>query len=170
HRADWLDDSRHWQETARRIEDQLSDALHERLTQRFVDRRTAVLSKRLRSGEALLAAVRRNGEVLVEGELAGRLDGFRFQLDRTIEKSDAPAALTATRRALQDEMPRRLTRLEADDDGCFRLEEDGRIAWRGAPVGRLVRGDSPLRPRAEALDSEFLDGRARERLRLRLQS
>ncbi|MEX2631709.1 MAG: helicase-related protein [Tistlia sp.] len=170
HRVDWLEDAGHWQERARRLEDRLSDALHERLTQRFVDRRTATLSRRLRSGEALVAAVRRTGEVLVEGEHVGRLEGFRFQLDRTIEKHDAPAVMTATRRALQEEMPRRTNRLEADDDGCFRLEHDGAVSWRGAEVGRLARGDSPLRPRVRVHESEFLDGRARERVRLRLQN
>ncbi len=170
HRADWLDDAPHWQEKARRIEDALSDALHERLTQRFVDRRSAMLSRRLRSGESLVSAVRRNGEVLVEGEHVGRLAGFRFEIDRSIEKHDAPAVLTATRRALQEEMPRRINRLEADDDGCFRLESDNGVSWRGAPVGQLAKGDSPLRPRVVPLDSEFLDGRARERIRARLQN
>src|SRR5262245_22589579 len=38
-RADWLVDPEHWQGRTRAIEDSLSDALHERLTQRFVDRR-----------------------------------------------------------------------------------------------------------------------------------
>jgi ATP-dependent RNA helicase SUPV3L1/SUV3 len=39
-RKNWLEDPAHWREKTRDIEDRLSDALHERLTQRFVDRRT----------------------------------------------------------------------------------------------------------------------------------
>src|SRR5690606_23392971 len=62
HRADWLDDAGHWQERARSIEDRLSDALHERLTQRFVDRRSSRLVRRLDAGDALLAAVSSAGE------------------------------------------------------------------------------------------------------------
>jgi ATP-dependent RNA helicase SUPV3L1/SUV3 len=46
HRAQWLHDPEHWQDRTRAIEDKLSDALHERLTQRFVDRRTSVLMRR----------------------------------------------------------------------------------------------------------------------------
>jgi len=34
------------QEVTRGVEDRLSDALHERLTERFIDRRTSVLMRR----------------------------------------------------------------------------------------------------------------------------
>src|SRR4029078_3015978 len=47
-RKNWLADPAHWREKTRDIEDRLSDALHERLTQRFVDRRTSVLMRHLR--------------------------------------------------------------------------------------------------------------------------
>ena len=169
HRADWLDDSAHWQGRARAIEDALSDALHERLTQRFVDRRTAVLVRRLRGEGALVGAVRKNGEVLVEGEFVGRLDGFQFRPDEEVSGEDARPLLTAARRALGGEMPRRVKRLEQDDDGAFTLIED-RIAWRGTPFARLAAGDTVLTPRIEVLHSDFLDGPARERLRKRAAS
>jgi ATP-dependent RNA helicase SUPV3L1/SUV3 len=168
HRGDWLGDAGHWQERARAIEDKLSDALHERLTQRFVDRRAAILVRRLRAGDDLLAAVKADGEVVVEGEFVGRLEGFRFRLDGTVEVEDAKALLTAARRALAGEIPARVKRLERDGDEAFALEADGRLAWRGVPVARLAAGDGVLKPRVEPLASEFLDGRARERLRLRL--
>src|SRR6476619_5549430 len=45
-RPDWLADPEHWQDVTRAVEDKLSDALHERLTERFVDRRTSVLMRR----------------------------------------------------------------------------------------------------------------------------
>ncbi|MCH8000222.1 MAG: disulfide oxidoreductase, partial [Proteobacteria bacterium] len=110
-RGDWLGDAGHWQERTRAIEDKLSDALHERLTQRFVDRRAAALVRRLRAGDDLLAAVKADGEVVVEGEFVGRLEGFRFRLDGTVEDEDAKALLTAARRALAGEIPARVRRL-----------------------------------------------------------
>ncbi|MGF1628915.1 MAG: helicase-related protein [Kiloniellaceae bacterium] len=166
HRGDWLADNAHWQGRARAIEDALSDALHERLTQRFVDRRSAVLVRRLRGEGALLGAVRKNGEVLVEGEFVGRLEGFEFRPDEAVSGEDARQLLTAARRALTGEMPRRVKRLEQDNDGAFTLVED-RIAWRGTPFARLAAGDTVLTPRIEVLHSDFLDGPARERLRKR---
>jgi ATP-dependent RNA helicase SUPV3L1/SUV3 len=166
HRGDWLADNAHWQARARAIEDALSDALHEQLTQRFVDRRSAVLVRRLRGDGQLLGAVRKNGEVLVEGEFVGRLDGFEFRPDSEVGGDDARQLLTAARRALTGEIPRRIRRLEEDGDGAFALTGD-RIAWRGTPVARLAAGDTALTPRIEVLHSDFLDGPSRERLRKR---
>src|SRR5690625_4478421 len=170
HRADWFEDAGGWRDATRAIEDRLSDALHERLTQRFVDRRTATLVRRLKTGEELLAAVRRGGEVAVEGEDVGRLEAFRFRLDRSISEEDARPVLAATRRALQKEIPKRIALLEEDDDGAFRLDLQGCLYWREDPVGQLAPGDSPLAPRILVRDSEFLDGPARERVRQRAEA
>src|SRR5271154_2563331 len=52
-RPDWLADPEHWQGITREVENKLSDALHERLTERFVDRRTSVLMRRLRENSVL---------------------------------------------------------------------------------------------------------------------
>jgi len=166
HRGDWLADNGHWQARARAIEDSLSDALHERLTQRFVDRRTAMLVRRLRGEGELIGAVRRNGEVLVEGEYVGKLKGFHFQPDQEVTDEDARPLLTAARRALTGEIPRRIRLLEQDNDGAFTLSGD-RLAWRGTDIARLAAGDTVLTPRLEVLHSDFLDGPSRERLRKR---
>jgi len=168
HRADWLADGAHWQERARDIEDRLSDALHDRLTQRFVDRRAATLVRRLRSGEDLMAGVTKAGDVLVEGEHVGRLEGFRFRLDEAVAGEDAKPLLTAARRVLAGEVPARVARLEAEPDSAFALDDAGRVAWRGEVVARLAPGDAALRPAVEPLASEFLDGRTRGRVQRRL--
>jgi ATP-dependent RNA helicase SUPV3L1/SUV3 len=167
HRGAWLSDPGHWQAKARKIEDELSDALHDRLTRRFVDQRASFLVRRLRTGEELLGAVKSNGEVLVEGQHVGRLEGFNFLLDGTVEADSAKPLLTAARRALTGEIPARLKKLEEDNDGAFALEAD-RITWRGIPVARLIPGERALSPGVEALPSDFLDGPARERVRQRV--
>ncbi len=168
HRGDWLGDAAHWQERARATEDRLSDALHDRLTQRFVDRRTAVLVRRLRDGEPLLAAVRRNGEVIVEGEPVGRLEGFRFRPDDEAQADELRAIMAAARKVLADEIPARLRALEAEGDEGFALDPSGRLLWQAMPVAKIAAGSAPLQPRIEVLPSEFLDGRQRERIRRRL--
>ena len=80
-RPDWLADPEHWQGVTRQVEDKLSDALHERLTHRFVDRRTSVLMRRLRENAMLEAEITAAGDVLVEGQHIGLLHGFRFTPD-----------------------------------------------------------------------------------------
>jgi ATP-dependent RNA helicase SUPV3L1/SUV3 len=170
-RADWVPDAPHWQGRAREVEDLLSDALHERLTSRFVDRRSAHLMRRLEAGvaEDLLSAVTRRGEVVVEGHPVGHVEGFSFMPDPLAEGDERKLVLRAARRALREEMPRRLTRLVAEPDAAFALLPSLRIAWDGTPVARLRPGPSVLRPMVEVNDSEFLDGPQRERVRQRLQ-
>ena len=80
-RPDWLADPEHWQGVTRAVEDKLSDALHERLAERFVDRRTSVLMRRLRENTMLETEIGKTGEVTVEGHVIGRLDGFMFAPD-----------------------------------------------------------------------------------------
>ncbi len=172
-RADWVRDAAHWQERARTVEDLLSDALHERLTARFVDRRATHLLRRLEAaeaaGEELLSAVTSAGEVVVEGHPVGHVGGFRFVPDPGTEAHDKRLVLRAARRALAGEMPRRVAALEAAADPGFSFDADNRIIWAGAPVARLRPGRTVLSPRVEVLDSEFLDGAQRERVRERLQ-
>jgi ATP-dependent RNA helicase SUPV3L1/SUV3 len=170
-RADWVGDAPHWQARARAVEDLLSDALHERLTTRFVDRRAAHLLRRLDSGVAddLLSAVTHRGEVVVEGHSVGDVEGFAFRPDPLSEGEGRKLVLRAARRALRVEIPLRVARLEAAEDSCFALLAGQHVAWDGAVVARLRPGPSVLRPLLEVRDSEFLDGAQRERVRLRLQ-
>ncbi|MEI7711285.1 MAG: helicase-related protein [Rhodospirillales bacterium] len=170
-RSDWVKDAEHWQAQARTVEDKLSDVLHERLTARFVDRRSTHLMRRLDStdGHDLLSAVTRRGEVVVEGHQVGVLEGFGFVPDPAAEGDEKKLVLRAARRALREEMPRRVAAVEALPDTAFGLTPAHRIVWDGAPLARIVGGATALTPRVQVLDSEFLDGVQRERLRARLQ-
>ncbi len=170
-RPDWLRDAAQWQARARAVEDLLSDALHERLTARFVDRRATHLLRRLEAGEAetLYSAVTRRGEVVVEGHPVGHVAGFGFVPDPNSAGDERRLVLRAARRALHAEMPLRLARLEAAPDTAFALLPNQRIEWEGAPVARLRPGAAPLTPQVEVETSEFLDGPQRERVRQRLQ-
>ncbi len=170
-RSDWVKDTAHWQAKAREVEDKLSDALHESLTTRFVDRRSTHLIRRLEEadGQDLLSAVTRRGEVVVEGHNVGHIAGFGFVPDPLAVGDEKKLVLRAARRALRAEMPRRVGVLEAANDDAFALTPDHLLTWDNVPVARLMRGSIPLRPRVQVLDSEFLDGAERERIRGRLQ-
>ena len=172
-RADWVPDAPTWQARARDIEDKLSDVLHERLTARFVDRRAAHLMRRLEEaegGEDLLSAVTARGEVVVEGHPVGDIAGFAFLPDPVAEGPEKRLVLRAARRSLREEMPRRVAVLEAAGDAAFTLHPDHSITWAEAPVARLRPGAALTRPAVDVLDSEFLDGPQRERIRQRLQA
>src|SRR5262249_32273487 len=137
-RPDWLADPEHWQGVTRAVEDKLSDALHKRLTERFVDRRTSVLMRRLRENAILETDISKSGEVVVEGQRMGRLDGFTFTPAASAAGSEAKALASAAQKALAGEIDARATRLAQAADGQFVLATDGIIRWLGQPVGKLV--------------------------------
>lgn len=177
HRSDWLHSAAHWQERTRAIEDRLSDALHERLMQRFVDRRTSLLLGRSRNRQEWIAAVGRDGAVVIEGEAIGRLQGFCFVPDVSLAGNDPAAMRSATKaahaaanRVLRSEMARRLRWLEEETKDSLSLLANGEIIWQGAPVGRLVTGHDILQPHVEPIADDILERELRERLRRRLVS
>ena len=167
HRADWTDNPAEWQDRARSIEDRLSDSLHERLSERFVDRRAAHLSRKLKETRNLMASVKSDGTVLVEGEEVGVLDGFVFRPTLT-EGDEKSTILAAARRGLPDEIETRVRAFAASATPAFRLDEKGNVSWRDSVVARLVRGDGLYAPRPELVSSDLLSIDQAQRLNARL--
>jgi ATP-dependent RNA helicase SUPV3L1/SUV3 len=167
-RPDWLSDPDHWQGITREVENKLSDALHERLTERFVDRRTSVLMRRLRENSVLNTEIGKTGEVIVEGHAIGRLDGFTFAPDAAEAGSDAKALQAAAQQVLASEIDARATKLAAAPDDQFVLTSDGTIRWTGDAVAKLVAADDALHPRLRIIADDRLSGAPREAVQARL--
>jgi ATP-dependent RNA helicase SUPV3L1/SUV3 len=167
-RPDWLADPEHWQGITREVENKLSDALHERLTERFVDRRTSVLMRRLRENSVLNTEIGKTGEVIVEGHVIGRLDGFTFAPDAAEAGSDAKALQATALKALAGEIDARAEKLSAAPDDQFVLTSDGTIRWTGDAVAKLVAADDALHPRIRIISDERLSGAPREAVEKRL--
>lgn len=162
HVSDWMDDYKYWQETARTIEDKLSDALHERLTQRFVDRRTAMLVRKLKDRSQLEAQISETGEVHVEGHFLGTLSGLRFNADTSLNNTEARTLRNIGNKAVAAEIAARAAQLSAAQDADISLDAQGKLIWQETPVASLVKGDSVLKPRVLLLASEQLNGSAQD--------
>lgn len=167
-RPDWLADPEHWQGISRGVEDKLSDALHEKLTERFVDRRTSVLMRRLRENTMLNTEIGKTGEVIVEGHVIGRLDGFMFAPESAEAGSDAKALQATALKALAGEIDARAEKLSNAPDEQFVLASDGTLRWTGDAVAKLVAADNTLHPRIRIIADERLTGAARDGVQNRL--
>jgi len=167
-RPDWLADPEHWQGVTRGVEDKLSDALHERLAERFVDRRTSVLMRRLRENAMLETEINKSGEVVVEGHAIGRLAGFQFAAEATSAGPEGKALRAAAQKALAGEIDARAARLSHAPDDQIVLAIDGALRWLGEPVGKLIAGDDVLKPRVRILSDEHLTGASRDVVQARL--
>lgn len=176
HRPDWLDRPEEMAARTRAIEEKLSDALHERLTQRFVDRRTSVLMRDVggRGAGEFPVIVDEQGEVSVGSYPIGRMDGFHFAVDPAARHADRKMLLATAERRLGGEYDRRAAALIADADGAFTLRSEPgdpvAILWRGHEVARLSPGKNLLSPRVtldRRLDRVAERGRADVLVRLK---
>ncbi|MDX2483677.1 MAG: helicase-related protein [Pseudodonghicola sp.] len=169
-RRGWVGDESHWRGETRAVEDRVSDALHERLTQRFVDRRTSVLLRRLKQKEALLAEVNDKGEVTVEGEFVGRLDGFRFSPDKEAAAgAEAKTVKTAALQALAPQFHLRADRFYNAPDTEIDYTDQGGLMWGEHAVGKLVAGPEPLKPQVEVFVDEAAGPDVAQKVQRRLQ-
>jgi ATP-dependent RNA helicase SUPV3L1/SUV3 len=168
-RKNWVDDESHWRDETRAVEDRLSDALHGALTQRFVDRRTSVLMRRLKQKESLVAEVNDKGEVTVEGEFVGRLEGFRFKADASASPDEARVVLQAAMQALKPEFHLRADRFYNAPDTEMDFTEQGGLMWGTIAVGKLIAGPEPMRPLVEAFVDEEAGPDVADKVRRRMQ-
>jgi ATP-dependent RNA helicase SUPV3L1/SUV3 len=168
HRPGWLRDAAHWQAQTRAIEDRLSDALHEMLTQRFIDRRTAVLMRGLRDEDAFSLKLDDSGTVSINGETIGQLEGFRFAGDPRAEGIHGRTLRAAALKGLEGEFYARTQRLAAAADGQITLSEHGKLWWDGAIVATLEAATSALAPRVIVHTDEQLRGDLRGQIQTRL--
>ena len=168
-RKNWVADESHWRDETRAVEDRLSDALHAALTQRFVDRRTSVLLRRLKQKEALVAEVNDKGEVTVEGEFVGKLEGFRFKQDASATPDAARTLAQAAIQALKPEFHLRSDRFYNAPDTELDFTEQGGLMWGTNAVGKLVTGVEAAKPSVEAFVDDEAGPEVVEKVRRRLQ-
>ena len=168
-RSNWLKAPYYWQQRTREIEEKLSDALHERLTQRFIDRRTSVLMRRLAQKEELMSTVEEDGAIRVEGEYVGRIKGFNFIPDGANESHEQRTLKAAAVQAVSAEILARANAAATSADPDLKLTRDGNIVWNHEAIGFVEAGDTMLGPRARVFASDLLSGQPREDVQTRMQ-
>jgi ATP-dependent RNA helicase SUPV3L1/SUV3 len=173
-RAEWLSDPAHWAERTRAVEHRLSDTLHARLAERFVDRRAS----RFKPGStnplnARDFGIDADGIVTVLDEKVGVLRGFRFIADADARQSDRRKLLAEAEARLPAELANRAQELIESPHQAFALHliegQQPTLVWKGSQVAKLARGRGLLMPLSE-LDASIarLEPRLRDPVRERL--
>ncbi len=168
-RPGWTGDESHWRGETRAVEDRLSDALHGVLTQAFVDRRTSVLLRRLKQKEVLVAEVNEKGEVTVEGQFVGRIEGFRFRQDASGSPDEAKTVRQASEQALAPHFHLRADRFYNAPDTEIDFTEQGGLMWGDQAVGKLVAGPEPLKPQVHPFVDDEAGAEVAQKVARRLQ-
>lgn len=156
-KANWMPNSgaKHIENHAREVEDRLSDALHESLIARFVDKRTSKLLKGIGADAHMSATIKDNGDVFVDDHLIGQLDGLTFKPDVSGSGLEAKALDAAAAQVVGPEIDRRLTSLCGGTHSIFTLSDQGEILWGGMTVGRIASSGSIFTPDADVICSDI---------------
>lgn len=161
HKSAWNDDPAGLQARARHIEDRLSDALHTRLTARFIDHRIVNLPPGQAPAAVILGA---DGDLIVDGQPCGTLVGLELKTElpagRLREHVQEKAAEILRSRALS---------LVGCNDGQLQVDDAGVLHWDGVAVGRWARGGDLPEPAVELRGLPLLTPAHRAAVRLRLE-
>ncbi len=164
-RGNWLKDSAYWQGKARKIEDKLSDALHERLTELFVEKRAGIGPR-----ASAFCHVQDDNTVMIDGKRVGWFNGFHFNADHEARTAlEARDVMRAVRPALTHEASKRAKLLAEAVDDAITLNTKGELLWQRAVIGRVTRGASLLKPSAEAVAGDWLLHEDKARIEVRLR-
>lgn len=137
-RPDWVLARDEMAGRARAVEARLSDALHARLTERFVNRRTTLLMKSLGADAGLLpVALEEDGRLTVEGEAIGRLDGLRFAVDPAAGVADRRMLLAAGEKALPGLLAERVEWLLTEERSELAIA-GGAVRWQGRALAEIA--------------------------------
>jgi ATP-dependent RNA helicase SUPV3L1/SUV3 len=137
-RPDWVLARDEMAARARAVEAKLSDALHARLTERFVNRRTTLLMKSLgQDASALPVTLEPDGHLTVEGETIGRLEGFRFHVDASAGVADRRMLLAAGEKALPALLANRAEWLLTQGLGELQIS-GGAVRWQGRALAEIT--------------------------------
>lgn len=181
HKNDWLDDPKLWQERCREVEDRLSDALHQGLTKQFVDGKSSTLMRRLKGREDVSAEIDENGDITIEGEFTGRLNGLTLQRDPRLKGAATGAARRAVELLAGATIQVRAQAIASAEDQGFSIDLRGNIIWEGAPIAKVkldtnpndpsddLKGINFLQPQVALICDEMLNGPSRQTVETRVQ-
>lgn len=151
HKGEWVSAKKDWIKRAQTVEHKLSDALHQKLVDKFVDRRTSVLLKGIGEKLDMDITVTTEGQVIAEGHAIGVLNGLVFTPADADGELEAKTINQAAQKALTPEIDRRLTAIAGSGQGAISLSDTGEFLWDGAPIGKLAIGEALLKPKVELL-------------------
>lgn len=167
-RSDWLENPAYWRERTRDIEDRLSDALHEALTQRFVDRRTTALIAGLKREDLLSTDVSETGDVTIEGHVVGKLVGLTFEPDSSASDLEGKTLRSAAMQALEPVIAERLKAIAGAPEAALSLNTDAQIIWNETPIAQLLQGPHWLAPSAVLIGGQDAEAHQQDAAKTRV--
>ena len=156
-KKNWVENADYWIQMSKNIEDSLSDKLHDELTKSFIDKRISVLSRGLKQDVELSTDINSNNEVIIDGQLIGKLKGLKLILEFTSGTldTDIKSLKKAARKGVKEELSQRVKKII--NDKVIEFKDDYKIYWNDNPIGKIKKGKNYLYPEIEIIADEALE-------------
>ena len=160
----WIENQNYWIEKTKLLEDKLSDRLHEELTKTFIDKRASVLARGLKQDMEFDTKILENNDVIIDGQFIGKINGLKLELDlkKGALETDIKSLKKAARQGVAPELEKRIGIII--DTGLVELQNDSKIYWNKAIIGRLTPGKDYLNPNFELIVDDILEQNQKIRL------
>ena len=160
----WLDNPVLWQKKTREIEDKLSDALHNSLTERFVEKNSSKLRIKYKDKKDILSGINENGDITVEGEYFGKIHGFKLIIEKSYSEQYLKQIRPAISKSVELEMKKKSLKILSSEFDTFTLNSDLFIYYNDEKVAGLKPGNNPLNPKINIICDEYLDSNIKKKL------
>ena len=160
----WVENQNYWIEKTKLLEDKLSDRLHEELTKTFIDKRASVLARGLKQDMEFDTKILENNDVIIDGQFIGKINGLKLELDlkKGALETDIKSLKKAARQGVAPELEKRIGIII--DTSLVELQDDSKIYWNKATIGRLTPGKDYLNPNFELIVDDILEQNQKIRL------
>ena len=167
-KSNWVENQDYWIERTKKLEDKLSDRLHDELTKTFIDKRASVLAKGLKQDIQLKTEIIDKEKVLINKQYIGNLKGLKLKLDLKVDALDADIK-SLKKAARQNVGPEIINRIkEIVDTGLIEIKEDFKIYWNNEPIAKLIPGLDYLNPKIDLIIDEMIETDERSKLNIYL--
>jgi ATP-dependent RNA helicase SUPV3L1/SUV3 len=160
----WLDNPVLWQKKTREIEDKLSDALHNSLTERFVEKTSSKLRIKYKDKKDILSGINDNGDVTVEGEYFGKIHGFKLIIEKSYSEQYLKQIRPAISKSIELEMKKKSLKILSSEFDAFTLNSDLFIYFNDEKIAGLKPGNNPLNPKISIICDEYLDSNIKKKI------
>ena len=160
----WVENADYWIQMSKNIEDTLSDKLHEEITKSFIDKRISVLSRGLKQDIKLNTQINLKDELIIDGQLIGKLRGLKLSLEFTSSTldTDVKSLKKAARQGITEELVNRVKEIIKNKE--IEFDQNYKIIWKGHPIAKIRKGDNYLHPQIEIIADENLEISSRSEL------
>ena len=163
-KKNWVENSDYWIQMSKNIEDSLSDKLHNEITKSFIDKRISVLSRGLKQDMKLKTEINTKDELIIDGQLIGKLKGLKLNLEFTSGTldTDVKSLKKAARQGISEELIGRVKEIIKNKE--IEFSQNYKIIWKNHPIAKLRKGNNYLHPEIEIIADENLENNSKGEL------